>query len=365
MRPRTAIVLWQALVRPILEYASEVWSGQITAGLAKGAEQVQTSFLRGTLGLHDNGGGVSNDVVRAEAGCEPLDDRWAKLTLGFWRRLFVAAPGRLLLRIARFRHAELTAGLGYGGRGWMPAAQRLLTQHGMGDAWANTTVAADTPDKAWKDRVYEAVEVASDARLQSRLMALPSATQYRRVRAWARTPSAYAFSSGEVDRLGRLTPQPYVDDRRYLKGTRLKMLCRLGCLPVMDRAGREAKPAWPKTVMIRTCLMCKQGKIENVAHFVASCPAYATQRKRMQVQVTRALDDSAGTVAAAGFHAMDEEGQVHVLLGQRTGDPIAETRVDKHVKKVLVKAWNTRATMTAAINGVMGKAYEVCAPGDV
>ena len=97
MRSRTAIVLWQALVRPILEYASEVWSGQITVGLAKKVEQVQTSFLCVTLGLHDNRGGVSNDVVRAEAGCEPLADRLVKLTLGFWRRLIVAAPERLLL----------------------------------------------------------------------------------------------------------------------------------------------------------------------------------------------------------------------------------------------------------------------------
>ena len=46
-----------------------------------------------------------------------------------------------------------------------------------------------------------------------------------------------------------------------------------------------------------------------------------------------------------------EEGHARVLLGQRTGDPIAdpEARVDKHVKKFLVKAWNTRATKTAAI----------------
>ena len=360
MRPRTAIVLWQALVRPILEYASEVWSGQVTMGLAKAAELVQTNFLRGTLGLHDNGGGVSNDVVRAEAGCEPLADRWAKLTLGYWRRLFVAAPGRLLLRVARFRHAELTAGLGYGVRGWMPAAQRLLTQHDMGDAWANTTVAADTPVKTWKDRVYKGVEVASNARLQSRLRALPSATQYRQVRAWTRTTSAYAFSSGEVDRMGRLTPQPYLDDRRCLKGTRLKMLCRLGCLPVMDRVGREAKPAaWPKAT--RTCLMCTQGKVEDVAHFVAGCPAYAAQRSRMCVQVARALDYSIGSVVAEDFAAMDEEGRARVLLGQRTGDPVAEAKIDRHVKKFLVKAWNTRASLTSATNEVMGKAYEVCA----
>jgi len=36
------------------------------------AEAVQMTFLRGTLGLHANGGGVADEVVRAEVGCERL-----------------------------------------------------------------------------------------------------------------------------------------------------------------------------------------------------------------------------------------------------------------------------------------------------
>ena len=75
MRPRTAIALWNALVRPILEYASELWMGQAPAYVLEAAEKVQTTFLKGTMGLHENGSGVSNAVLRAEAGCEPLKDR--------------------------------------------------------------------------------------------------------------------------------------------------------------------------------------------------------------------------------------------------------------------------------------------------
>ena len=46
MRPRTAVTLWQSLVRPILEYASEIWSGQIPKYLEQKAEAVQLKFLR-------------------------------------------------------------------------------------------------------------------------------------------------------------------------------------------------------------------------------------------------------------------------------------------------------------------------------
>jgi hypothetical protein len=360
MRPRTSIVLWQAMVRPILEYASELWSGQVPAYLAKEAEEVQTVFLRGTLGLHANGGGVSNDVVRAEAGCEALVDRWAKLKLGYWRRLFVAAPNRLLLAVAKFRHAELTAGTGYGKRGWMTTARDALHQHGMHDAWADTKTAVNMNELEWKARVYDAVEDRADTRLHTHLQVMPSASEYRRIRAWEPTPEIYAFSSGEVGRLGRLTPERYLDDRRCLKGTRLKLLCRLGCLPVMDRVGREARPQWPKDT--RTCLMCQQGKVESVAHFVSECPAYAPHRGRLHEQVTRALECSSANVTSSAYLDMGEHAQTRVLLGQRMGDPVAEDRVDKHVKKFLTKAWNMRAGMTEAVNSVMGMSYDVCAP---
>ena len=75
IRPRTAITLWQSMVRPILEYASEIWAGQVPEALCREAESVQCTFLRGTLGLHANGSGVTDDALRAEVGCEPLEDR--------------------------------------------------------------------------------------------------------------------------------------------------------------------------------------------------------------------------------------------------------------------------------------------------
>ena len=79
IRPRTAITLWQSLVRPQLEYASEFWSGQTTVALARAAEQVQMVFLCGVLRLHANGSGVSDAVIRAEVGCEPLAEGCQKI----------------------------------------------------------------------------------------------------------------------------------------------------------------------------------------------------------------------------------------------------------------------------------------------
>ena len=170
-------------------------------------------------------------------------------------------------------------------------------------------------------------------------------------------PVAYSFSSGETYRLGQHVPERYLDDRGDLKGTRLKMLCRMGCLPVMDRVGREVYPKWPKEY--RTCLACNTGQIENVLHFLLECPAYANHRYAMVSDVGRVLGRLAGPTGPIAYSALDTTTRQLVLLGKRIGDSAIEDRIDRTVKRYLKKAWNARAAVTEAINDVMGTSYDV------
>jgi hypothetical protein len=135
IRPRTAVTLRKSMVRPLLVNGAELWSGKITAGREQEAERVQMIFLRGTLGLHDNGSGIADDIIRAEAGCELLRTRWDKLQLGYWRRLFVAEPTRLLRRVAAFRWAESRGNSTYGTCSWMRTSERTLRAVGLQDYW--------------------------------------------------------------------------------------------------------------------------------------------------------------------------------------------------------------------------------------
>jgi hypothetical protein len=63
----------------------------------------------------------------------------------------------------------------------------------------------------------------------------------------------------------------------------------------------------------------------------------------------KALDRSTSNITALGFTAMSEGQQSHVLLGKRFGDPAAEYRIDRSVKRFLRKAWTIRAPVTARI----------------
>lgn len=73
MRMRTAVVLFNALVRPILEYCAVLWGSNISDALTREVEAVQSAFLRAISGVHKFGMGVSNDFLRAEssARCSP------------------------------------------------------------------------------------------------------------------------------------------------------------------------------------------------------------------------------------------------------------------------------------------------------
>ena len=364
MRPRTAVTLWQSLVRPILEYASEIWSGQIPKYLEQKAEAVQLKFLRGTLGLHKNGSGVSNEVLRAEAGCERLGDRWTKLRMGYWRRVFAAPRGRLLRDLLDFRRREwdASAGRGWGTKGWVGSVKATLDLHGLGEFWANPDQAAVMGAFKWKTLVYDAVDARSDACRLVSLAGKPSASTYTSIKEWGPNTANYSFSTGEVGRLGQHVPERYLDDRSNLKGTRLKMLCRMGCLPLTDRVGREAKPPWPRD--LRTCAACNTGRVEDVHHFVMECPKYEDKRAALMRQAVVEIAKSDGDLGPVEFATMQPSEQLPILLGKRFADPAAEDRLDRNVKRFLSKCWNLRSGVTGAINTALFTSYGIySAPG--
>jgi hypothetical protein len=68
-----------------------------------------------------------------------------------------------------------------------------------------------------------------------------------------------------------------------LKATRLKVLCRVGALPVIRRAGREQEPPWPRAT--RTCPTCKNGEVEDVECFLMRCPDYESPRRSFMADV--------------------------------------------------------------------------------
>ena len=83
MRPRSAMYLWNAICRPLLEFGCEVWAPVITDRQKASLNLVQMEFLKSLLSTPV---GMSNVFIRLETGQERLEARWKKLVLGFIQR---------------------------------------------------------------------------------------------------------------------------------------------------------------------------------------------------------------------------------------------------------------------------------------
>jgi hypothetical protein len=360
LRPRAAAALWKAIVRPVLEYCAEMWAGDIPAKTVAKAEKVQTNFARVMLGLVGCQS-ISNDALRAEIGMEKLTSRWVKLRLGYWRRINVATEERTLVAIAALRRNHLNWGYKGAASGWMGTTRDLLVKHGMHSHWQNPKLCAAQSKDQWKDVVYEAVESAEEEELRTRFSRMKgaAASRYFRIKNWEEVTADFAVLSGDAGRRGARVIEQYLDDRAEPVGTRLKLMCRLGCLPTMDRVAREEKlpPGHER------CRMCDTGKVEDITHLLLTCPAHDRHRAKMLTCVEEALS----SVGQPTLAELPPRGQTDILLGQSTRKVAVDCAINKSVTRFIKKAWRTRKWLTSSLNTNFGRedtAWALKAHGD-
>ena len=324
---RSATTLWKAIVRPVLEYAAELWAGDISKELTERAEAVQIDFARIILGVHGCQS-IPDDFIRVELGIEKLTSRWEKLRLGYWRRLHVTAPNTTLHAVVALRKWQVDWAPPAFNNGWMGKTKTLLQEGGFSKDWIDPNLCATVPKKVWKDAIYDSVEERETSNTMTRLATMKSAhaARFARSKFWGKVGEDFACFTGEIGRRGALVPEPYLDDRDEPIGRRLKLICRAGCLPILKRVAREAKlPA-----AHGTCKMCDSGDVEDLDHFVMDCAAYSKQRSKMLESVEFGPD------------CQTQSDRLDVLLGKSTGVSKTDDRIDLAVKRFLKKAWRAR-----------------------
>ena len=339
IRPRSAGTLWKAIVRPVLEYASEVWAGEIPKNLADEAEKIQTDFARSILGIGKRT--VPNDFIRSEMGLETLHSRWEKLRLGYWRRIQVADPNRALHRVAALRRRHVIAGGDLGSNSWMKGTRDMLQKRNLARHWYNPTACANTPKLSWKEQVYYNVDGYHDKMRDKRMRNMTSMRNYLKVKQWEEMSSEKAEFAGEVSKLGSLVCERYLDDTHEQIACKLKLMCRANCLAVLSRvAVEEGFPRyWAR------CMLCDRDEIEDIEHFVMRCEYYTDLRQKMMTKVQNAFP-----VGTTYFQYLSDIEKFHVLLGADAGTRRAEIDIDFAVKRYLKRAWRKRKKLSIAVN---------------
>jgi hypothetical protein len=338
--PRPMTTLWKATVRPILEYACEIWGDELPNLLRSRLEAVQNDFARRVLKV-PFASHAHTDALRAELGLETLSSRWTKMRVLYWHRLLNLPPERSL-----HHHLQTTTESIVNqpnATGWIPTTRRILNEIGLERYWLDPATCSSLSYKQWKDISYHAVEVSRDQERHNRMLLRPRLHIYTKCRSWSPTTPRYSFSIGEIGRLGAITPERYLDSRKEPLGRRIKLFCRLNILPLLDVITKDEK--WPPGAAI--CQFCRRAP-EDLTHFMLHCPQYAQYRSRLYETIIRATPH----LPVHWLTNLDDHDRVCLLLGAKHdgGHPHVEQVIDIGVTRFLRKAWKQRRQITAALN---------------
>jgi hypothetical protein len=134
--------LWKATVRPILEYACEIWGDELPNLLRSRLETVQNDFARRVLNV-PFASHAHTDALRAELGLETLSARWTKMRMLYWHRLL-----NLPIHRALRHHLQVTSESiadQPDETGWVPTTRRVLMDMGLEPYWLNSETCSSLP----------------------------------------------------------------------------------------------------------------------------------------------------------------------------------------------------------------------------
>ena len=127
--------LYEACVKPILLYCSEVWSLELVKEFNENVEsrfekiipeKIQVKFCKYTLGLHKT---ATNNAVRGELGLYPLAISGIKNTINFWQHILESKDNSLIYNA--FQESKLFS-KGHGFK-----LKQALYYLGFGHVWEN------------------------------------------------------------------------------------------------------------------------------------------------------------------------------------------------------------------------------------
>ena len=274
----------KALLRPLLEYASEVCSVLPWAE----AEQLQCRMGKRILQCPPR---TRNTVVRGELGWQSMEGRWLKSRLCFLSKLLrmpADSPARIVFDAARLMYAsssrsdadvaQLTPVEATDGWSMMRAAREdggltlwiaqlhLDCMHtGLAAEWRNDALITGDSHLQWKNRVATAVSKRESA-------------CFRRTIAHQSYPAVYQQVHTSTKQLTeayylRVPTHGWNDQRRCGRKVMTQLRCGTARLRVYTGA-------WEKESMAeRICCTCAAaGSIDDEKHFLLHCTYYTAER---------------------------------------------------------------------------------------
>ena len=319
--------LWCALVRPILEFSCEIWG--TTQGQKAKLESVQNGFIRRVLGLPPS---ASNALARREIGLQSLEQRRDMLVMRYYQHLCTAGDNRLLGRVFKLRHEQVSAGRPT--KSGLQRYQEILSKYGLLEYWEEPSKVSQLGSaEEWGKRVAKAMREhdKQDITKQS----LKSATLRRHVRVHPKNKmGAYLNTTSPVS--------------AWVK-------CRARCdaLPLLGRLGRMARPEWSDSAM--KCPLCGE-ESESLEHVLLRCAAYDVARSGMTRRVEEVwAQEGANEGLRRVWESGGDEARICILLGGMEKAPLggaASVLLERVTRNFLLKVWQERIRRIGGVTQV-------------
>jgi hypothetical protein len=253
--------------------------------------------------------------VRGEMGWWTLEARRDQLRLGFWRRLVLMDDSRLTKQMYRACRER--------GGAWAKTTKETLDKLGLGDRWETEDVPKAKVE--WKNVCKEALHLREERNWRAELEASPKLETYR------------IFKTD-------LELEPYLQQQEFDLLARVKRWglarIRTGSNELQVDKGRQIRPRVPRHE--RVCLVCNNGTVEDEAHFLLQCEAYARPRSTLQATIR-------GRGTDVELSCANKKEALTTLLGVE-----ASGAMSSWVGTFVVDAMRIRRTVLAATRAAKG-----------
>ena len=335
VRPRTAIYLFNAIVRPRLEFGCEVWSMSISKAKQKEIQSVFDDFNRRLLSMPSR---IPQAFINFELGSTRLLARHHKLTFDYFMKTSAHRPNRL-------NHVTLSS--------LLSSARPTVWERGFRDVLSSLAL-NDLPPRGSAVQILRSfcegsvnlisLDEREEMFVRSSLENCQSLHLHAAVRNHEDISKGYAWAKTHIGRKSHRQFQHYLDNwRDQGKTAKLKLLARADSLMLRAQQRRFYKLDRADGC----CNLCDSSVQQTLLHLCCDCHSTTHIRSSLYNKVLAHLASCNRGPKLRGtalqpeeFDAFDNLNKFYVCLGKPTGCLKADMRIDASFRTFLRKLHN-------------------------
>ena len=277
---KAAVGIWKAVVRPVLEYAAEIWGDKDW----KEAEILQRTMAKRILGMKER---ASNEAVLGDLGWWPLKARRDMIRLRYWHKLLSMDNTRLPRLVYEWELKNEDRN-----NCWAKYTKKLLLDLEIDYYWLKQEI--DKNREQWNKLIHDKIQEREQKEWRQRALLKPKLRTYVKYKL-------------------------ILEEEKYLKnedaiGRRMLARIRSGTNNLRIETGRYERPKLPEEY--RICQVCMEGT-ENEEHFLFHCKAYSKIREdlALDTELVQRKDKTRNMLFGVG--TANETNEAIRLLGEQ------------------------------------------------